>query len=316
MLATHTDLEARVGQPSGPRSCRHQRSHRTRIQLLERIGRKQAPGEVLTHDPLLDVITAEPEHHLRQVVGPEREEVRVAGYLTGQQGGPRRLDHRADHRGIDRINSGDLVKHPAPDQLQLGRRGHQRKHHRRMRMGPGLPQVSHGGQQRTCLHPVQALAHHRQTDATLAQHRIVFGAQRRIPTEELVQGCIKESDGDRQGRHCLQHRSEVDALHGTQFLQRRRLLVRVRRQQEPSDQRQAVAQEHVLGATQADSLGAEGPGPDGVVSTISVAPHADPVAAHLVCPSQQHVQFGNLGSSSHPGRPGEHLAGRAIQRDG
>ena len=43
-----------------------------------------------------DVVAAEAEGHLRQVVGAEREELGLLGDLVGRQGGAGDLDHRAD----------------------------------------------------------------------------------------------------------------------------------------------------------------------------------------------------------------------------
>jgi hypothetical protein len=45
------------------------------VERVERVGRQQLVLEVLGHEPALDVVAAEPERHLRQVVGAEREEL-------------------------------------------------------------------------------------------------------------------------------------------------------------------------------------------------------------------------------------------------
>ena len=53
-------------------------------------------AQVGGHHPALDVVAAEAEGHLGQVVRPEGEEVGLLGDLVGEQGGPRSLDHRPD----------------------------------------------------------------------------------------------------------------------------------------------------------------------------------------------------------------------------
>ena len=57
---------------------------------------QQPQLEVGRHHPALDVVAAEAEGHLGQVVGAEGEEVGHLGDLAGPQGRPGRLDHRAD----------------------------------------------------------------------------------------------------------------------------------------------------------------------------------------------------------------------------
>ena len=66
------------------------------VDHLERVVLQQALLQVGRHHPALDIVAAEAEGHLGQVVGPEGEEVGLLGDLAGAQGGPRRLDHGAD----------------------------------------------------------------------------------------------------------------------------------------------------------------------------------------------------------------------------
>ena len=93
---------------------------------LERVVRQQLVLEVLGHEPALDVVAAETERHLRQVVGAEREELGDLGDLVGDERGARRLDHRADEvvdvdAGVAHDRVGFLA-HPLLDQRELGLR--------------------------------------------------------------------------------------------------------------------------------------------------------------------------------------------------
>ena len=65
------------------------------VEHREGIVREQLLLEVEGQE-LADVVPAVAEGHLRQVVGAEREEVRVLGELVGDQRRARHLDHGAD----------------------------------------------------------------------------------------------------------------------------------------------------------------------------------------------------------------------------
>ena len=84
-----------VGPTSGGAHL-HQLAHAAGVDGLEGVPGQQALLEVAGHDPALDVVAAETERHLGQVVGAEGEEVGHLGDLVGPQRGPRRLDHGAD----------------------------------------------------------------------------------------------------------------------------------------------------------------------------------------------------------------------------
>ena len=64
------------------------------VQGLERAAIDEAALQVLGHEPALHVIAGEAGGGLREVVGPEAEEVGVSGEPAGGEAGPRQLDHR------------------------------------------------------------------------------------------------------------------------------------------------------------------------------------------------------------------------------
>ena len=99
-----------------------------------------------------------------------------------------------------------------------------------------------------------------------------FGAVR----QELVQRRVQQPDVHRQPVHRVQQLGEVLALQRQQRGQRVVALVGGTGQDDPLDQRPAVAEEHVLGAAQADALGAKGSRPDGVLGGVRVRPDRQP----------------------------------------
>ena len=72
-----------------------------------------------------------------------------------------------------------------------------------------------------------------------------------------MQRRVEQADGDGQAVHRLEDALEVGALQLRELLERGALLRLVVGEDEPLHERQAVAQEHVLGAAEADALGAE-----------------------------------------------------------
>ena len=75
--------------------------------------------------------------------------------------------------------------------------------------------------------------------------------------QELVQRRVEQADGDRQAVHGLEDLLEVGPLQFEQLGQRRRLLLGRVGEDHALHERQPIAEEHVLGAAQADALGAE-----------------------------------------------------------
>ena len=91
--------------------------------------------------------------------------------------------------------------------------------------------------------------------------------------KELVQRRVEQPDGDGQAVHRLEDALEVAALQLLELLERGVLLGFGVGEDEPLHERQAVAEEHVLGAAEADALGAELARDLGVVRQVGVGAH-------------------------------------------
>ena len=68
------------------------------VEGVERVGRDDLLGDVILHDGV-DIVAAEAEGHLGEVVSAEAEELGHAGNLVGHEGGSWDLDQSPD---IDR----------------------------------------------------------------------------------------------------------------------------------------------------------------------------------------------------------------------
>ena len=87
-------------------------------------------------------------------------------------------------------------------------------------------------------------------------------------------------------------------------------------QDHPPHHRQPVlAQEHVLGAAQADPLGAQAAGVGGVVAGVGVGPHGQVALADVVGPRQHGVERGGGLGRGERHLPGHHDAGPAVEGD-
>ena len=138
----------------------HQPTHPGAIDRHERVGRHELALLVQPHE-LADVVAAEPERGLGQIVRAEREEVGGARDLGGRHRRTRQLDHRAplqvrqldarrgQHLGRDRLELGAHL-------LQLADRRHQRDHDLDLRIAAGRAHLAGGLDDRPHLHRVQA----------------------------------------------------------------------------------------------------------------------------------------------------------------
>ena len=103
--------------------------------------------------------------------------------------------------------------------------------------------------------------------------------------QELVERRIEQADGDRQPRHGLEDAHEVLALEGQQLGEVLLALLGGLGHDHVLHVRQPLLlHEHVLGAAEADTLGAEAAGGAGVFGIVGVGAH--PQAAHFVGPAR------------------------------
>ena len=258
------------------------------VERLERVVLDDALLEIAGEELPLGVVSREAERRLREVVRAEGEEVGVPGDLAGPQRGAGQLDHRPAQvlepgrlRGHHPL--GELAQ---PVQL-LGVRD-QRVHDldprrrarangdrlRRTRDRPHLHLVDLG--------PLQAEA-----AAARAQHRVHLAERRDalahpvagrlvLGRQELVQRRVEQPDRDRKPCHRREHRLEVGLLEGQEPVERRPAGGLVLGQDHLLDDREPLlAEEHVLGAAEADSLGAEPAGALGVDRRVRVRAHAE-----------------------------------------
>src|SRR4051812_33592452 len=81
VLTAHAELEVGVGLAAPLGALVHELAHAARIDGLERVALQQSLLDVGRHHAALDVVAAEAERHLGQVVGAEGEEVGLLGDL-------------------------------------------------------------------------------------------------------------------------------------------------------------------------------------------------------------------------------------------
>ena len=129
-----------------------------------------------------------------------------------------------------------------------------------------------------------------------------------------MHGRVNQANGDRQAVHCSEKAVEVAALVGQQNSQGRVALSFALGQDHALDHGQALGlEEHMLGAGQADALGAKPPGAFSVARVIGVGPNTQ--GADLVGPAEQLDQVEILDVRL-LGRDlaGKNFAGRAVKR--
>ena len=131
-----------------------------------------------------------------------------------------------------------------------------------------------------------------------------------------MQGRIDQPDHHGQPLHGPQHAAEVLLLDRQQRVQGLLALRLVLGQDHPLHHRQALRlEEHVLGAAEADPLGAELAGLLSVARVVAVGPHLQP--PDLVGPAEEGLQIGLRGELrvASGDLAGEHLAGGAVDGD-
>ena len=141
-----------------------------------------------------------------------------------------------------------------------------------------------------------------------------FGLRLRLVRQELVQRRIEQANRDRQAVHRLEDADEILALMRQQVLQGDAAFLFVLRQDHRPHVLDAVAfEEHVLGAAQADALGAELAGPLGILRRVGV--RANLQRAILVGPVHHRGEVAGELRRLRGDRAGHHFAGRAVDRE-
>ncbi len=130
-----------------------------------------------------------------------------------------------------------------------------------------------------------------------------------------MQRRVNQADDHRQAVHGAEDAVEVVVLQFGELVQRLLLGLRISGQDVVLEELRTVAQEHVLGAAQADALRAIGAGAGRLLLIVGVGPHHQ--ATDFVGPAQNLEQLGLLFQlGSHDGNlPDVHIALGPVQRD-
>ena len=342
MFAAHTELEMLLHAAAALGTDAHELANAVLVDGLERVALQQTLLEVRGHHAALDVVTAEAERHLGEVVGTETEEVGLFGDLVRAQRGARSFDHRADsdvglvpHPLQGRV---DLGLHPAARQCQLFAGDGERDHHFDDRVQALLAQHGRGGQQGLDLHRIETGLDDAEAHTAGADHRVVLGpvfggaellilasrqalagllhAQLFDRRQELVERWIEQSNRDRQAVHRLEDLFEVDLLHATEFLERCCLFGGILGQDHLAHDRQTIGgEEHVLRAAQADAFRTEAAGVGGVLAGVGVGAHAHLALADLIGPLQDRGELLRRLAGFQLHLAEDHLAGGAVEGD-
>ena len=201
----------------------------------------------------------------------------------------------------------------------------------------GLGPIGGRLHERAHLHRIQARLDHAEPDATRAEHRVELLPQPGRVVElllligetdggrfdrelvggrqELVQRRVEQPDRHRQPVHGFEDLDEVCLLHLAQRLERGRLFLRRLGEDHALHDRQPVAEEHVLGAAQADALGAEVARVLGVGAVVGVGPHRELALADLVGPPQHLIELRRRRAGAELDLAEHDLAGGAVDRE-
>ena len=132
--------------------------------------------------------------------------------------------------------------------------------------------------------------------------------------QEFVQRGIEQADGHRQARHDLEQVSEILPLHGQQLGERMATTRLVIREDHLAHGHDAVAlEEHMLGAAQADAIGAEVAGHPRVGGGVRIGAHLH--AAHQIGPFHDLGEIAREFRLQHGRGAFQHLTRRAVDGD-
>ena len=278
----------------------HQGTDALLVERLERVALEHAVLQVARQELALGVVAREAERCLREVVRAERAEVGKLGDLVGPDARARQLDHRADRVAGEPFLLGDGDGERAQTAELLGE-ADEWVHD----LDDGLVadpafDRDRGPRDGTHLHLVDLRILQAQPAAARAQHRVRL-VQRPDPLahsvgggllerrQELVQWRVEQADRDREPGHRLEDPLEVGLLHRQQLVERRATILLGDGEDHLLHHRQPLLlHEHVLGAAEADALGAELARLGGVLRRVGVGAHAQP--AHVVGPGEDRLE--------------------------
>mmetsp|Transcript_6723 Transcript_6723/g.17216 ORF Transcript_6723/g.17216 Transcript_6723/m.17216 type:complete len:986 (-) Transcript_6723:44-3001(-) len=314
--------------------------HALLVQHLEGVVLEDALLEVGGQE-LGHVVARVPVRHLGQVVGAEREELRLLRDLRGEQRGAGDLNHGPDavrhHAALLRKHLGCRLADHGVLVLELRYRAHQRHHDVGLHADPLRLHLARRLQDGTHLHAADLRVRDGQAAPAEPQHGVhlrqlldalhhlaLRGARVRGQArhdlvqvavgQELVQRGVQQADGHRAPAHDAEDALEVAALEGQQVVQRLLARLGVRRHDHAPHATQALAgaEEHVLGADQADALGAVSPCRHGVLRRVGVGQHLE--RAVRVHPGHELPEVAADGGGRQLGGAADHLARGAVQR--
>src|SRR6266568_4321758 len=299
MLAADAELDVRAGGASQFASHLDQFADAVLIKRDERIVGEDVVVDIERQE-LAGIVTRHTEGRLGQVVGAEREEFGFDRYFVSRQGGARQFDHRADQvLDLDAVTGycfitdrhGVLLENR---QLLGGRyqRNHDLRNYAETLVFHQLADRFHDG----CnLHVVDFRVGDSQAAAAVTQHRVEFvqrfdlvleGVDRHLHRlrqlddilfllrQELVQRRIEQPDGHRQPLHLAEEPDKVPFLHRQDLVQGQLAPLDIFGQDHlPHGGDPLGVEEHMFGAAEPDSLGAELSGHLGIIRRIGVGPY-------------------------------------------
>ncbi len=168
VLAADSQLERRLSLPTALAGHRDKDSDALPVEGLEWILSQQATFQVVGEKLLLGVVAAHTAHHLGEIVGAERKEVRVFGYLAGDGACPGQLDHGPNLHG----RLPHFLLNVGLYHRQLGGETDQRHHDLHHRGVSFLGYRSSGGSDGPRLHPVDLRPQYSKADPPQPKHRV------------------------------------------------------------------------------------------------------------------------------------------------
>ena len=301
VLAADAELDVRLRLAAALDADAHEVADAFLVEHLERVPLEHAVLEVEGEELALGVVARHAERRLREVVRAEGEEVRDLGDLVGAQRGARQLDHRP----AEVLEAGRLLLHHRFGELakprELLAEADERVHDLdERRLSPALLHRLRRARDRAHLHLVHLRPLDPEPAAARAEHRVRLGQrldalahplvlrllERR---QELVERRVEQADRDRQPRHRLEDRLEVGLLEREEPVERVAAALLVAREDHLlHDGQPLVAEEHVLGAAEADALRAELARLRGVLGVVGVRAHLE--APRLVGPLEKRLE--------------------------